>query len=241
MEKNIFLIGIFIIFCTFSISSCSTGLTTRVSAKSLDLKTQSIDSEHGYSAIAVWSLHIEDLTGTFNGWSPIFSIGPLGAANTLCNYLTTGQTKEMSPAEFSKYAKIEPVNGSWTNNDERTFYDGLFVVELQPGEREFFHLRIENQDAISDRILSEHWLSIPLNAPCKIEENRVYDLKHLEIVITEKIKGKNGKFQFNYEVSSTDENSKNYMKLNEQYPQLKILEYKSERGCSFRGPKTICQ
>jgi hypothetical protein len=243
METNTFLLTATSIFLVaILLSSCTTGLSAQVPAKNLDIKTHSIDSDHGYSALGVWSLHIEDQTGTLEGWRPIFSIGPIGAAHILCNYLKTGQTEAMHPAEvLSKYAKVTPVNGSWTKKNEKTWYDGLFVVELQPGKREFFHLRLESHHTISGNRLSEHWLSIPLNAPCKIEASKVYDLKQLEITITEKIKGKNGKIQFNYDVRTTDQGNSNYIKLNEQYPQLMISEDSLVRGCTFRGPETICK
>ena len=64
MGKSRFLSIVFYIILIFIfISSCSNGLIVQVPAKKFDMKTQSIDSEHGYSAIGVWSLHIDDLTG----------------------------------------------------------------------------------------------------------------------------------------------------------------------------------
>ncbi|WP_319521107.1 hypothetical protein [uncultured Desulfosarcina sp.] len=243
MEKGSFLSIVFVIvFSAMAISSCRTGLSVQAPATNLDMKTQSIDSEHGYSAIGVWSLFIEDQTGTFDGYSIVFSIGPIGAANILCNYLKTGQTNQMSPAEaISKYAKVKPVNGSWKKSAEKNLYDGLFVVELLPGDREFFHLRLENQNQNSENWLSEQWLSIPLYAPCKVEANKIYDLQHLEIVITEKIKGKDGKFFFNYEVRSSNKGNTNHILLNRHYPQLNISEYDLVQDCMFRGPETICK
>jgi hypothetical protein len=238
MEKNAFLsMVVFIIVSAVPLSSCSTGFAVQVPAKRLDAKAQSMDREHGYSAIGVWSLHIEDDTDTFAGWDPIFSIGPLGAARNLCNYLKTGQAKEMTPAEaLSKYAKVKPVEGSWTKNGGKAFYNGLFVVELQQGEREFFHVRLENQD-----VNAEKWFSIPLNAPCRIEANKIYDLHQLEIAIIAKTIGNDGKFHFNYEVRSPDKDFSNRSKLGAQYPQLDIRGDHFVPGCAFRGPDTICQ
>lgn len=237
MEKNAFLsMVVFIIVSAVPLSSCSTGFAVQVPAKRLDAKAQSMDREHGYSAIGVWSLHIEDDTDTFAGWDPIFSIGPLGAAKNLCNYLTTGQAKELTPAEaLSKYAKVKPVGSSWAKNGKKAYYNGLFVVELQQGEREFFHVRLENQDANSEK-----WLSIPLNAPCSIEANKIYDLHQLEILIIAKTIGDDGKFHFKYEVRSPDKEFSNRSKLDAQYPQLDIREDNLVHGCAFRGPDTIC-
>jgi hypothetical protein len=158
-------------------------------AQALRSTARSLDGEHGYSAVAVWSVRIVDSTGTLSNLEPKFSIGPPGAVDTLRTHAATGQAVPMSPGTYlSSYATVEPAQGSWAARDTGVVYDGVFVVELRPGSHAFFHLRLESETQ-SGGWKRSSWLSVPLDAVCAVEAARVYDLGILEVAVTARSAG----------------------------------------------------
>ncbi|MFH1148227.1 MAG: hypothetical protein V1736_11040 [Pseudomonadota bacterium] len=223
--------------CAVFMPACGAQLSNPGPARGLTKDSVTLAREHGFTAIAVWSLRIEDQTGKLKGMQPKFSIGPFGAAENLREYLATGQARKMAGAAYmSSYSTVTPFDGTWTDKNGKAVYDGLFVVELRPGEREFFQVRLESRDEyktpwVERRV--EQWVSVPLDAPCRVAANMVYDLGLLDIVITERIVTDPGKVSFGYSIQTPPMNIPNTEKLTQQYPAFAFPLDSVVRECAF--------
>ena len=191
-------------------------------AKNLKKNAVALDQEHGFTSLAIWSLRIEDRTGYLKGMDPKFSIGPVGAAERLCKYLKSGNKahlQELTPKEyFSSYASVKPINGSWTDKNGQAIYDAFFAIELRPGEHQIFQVLLESKNAYRER-----WVNIPLNASCTVLHGKVYDLKLLEIIFSERIAVKGRKEAFyNYSIHTPAMEISNKEKLSQLHPALAL-------------------
>jgi hypothetical protein len=139
------IVVLFIIICGVFILSC--GVSSKIGpAKILRENALTLDQQNGFTALAVCSLRIEDQTGQIKGLKPKFSIGPVGATESLCKYLKTGKAKLMNPKDYlSSHASVEPIVGSWTEKNGKLFYSGLFVFQLRPGQRQIFQILLESK------------------------------------------------------------------------------------------------
>jgi len=191
-------------------------------AKTLKKNVLALDQEHGFTALAVWSLRIEDRTGYLKGMKPKFLIGPVGAAERLCKYLKSGNKVhllEVTPKEYvSSFASVKPINGSWTEKNGQAIYDALFAAELRPGEHQIFQLFLESKNAYRERLVN-----IPLNATFSIVQDKVYDLKLLEIIFSERVKVKGRKEEFySYSIHAPPMEMSNKEKLSQLHPALTL-------------------
>jgi hypothetical protein len=225
----IMICGVFMLSCGIKIIDPSkTG-----PAKTLRKNALALDREHGFTALAVWSLRIQDQTGQLKGMKPKFGIGSVGATERLCKYLKTGKVQvQMNPKEYlSSHASVKPIDGFWTEKSGQAIYNALFAVELRPGEHQIFQILLESENAYI-----EQWVNIPLNATCRIVQGKVYDLNLLEIVFTDKIQKKKGQNIYRYSIHSPAMATSNKEKLTRLCPSLVLPISSMVSDCSFVFP-----
>jgi len=235
-------IGLFFILCVVFMLSCGVKIidpSKTGPAKTLQKNSFALDQEHGFTALAVWSFRIVDQTGDLKGMNPKFTIGPIGATERLCKYLSTGKVQEeIAPKEYlASRASVKPINGSWTEKNGQAIYNALFAVQLRPGEHQIFQVLIESKTTSRER-----WLNIPLNGACRIEQGKVYDLKLLEVIISERVsmEGRKGTF-YRHSIHTPALETSNSEKLSQLYPALSLPKNSIVSDCSFMVPVCVSQ
>jgi hypothetical protein len=200
-------------------------------AKSLHKNATTLDYENGFTALAIWSFHIVDQTGDLKGMTPRFGIGPVGATERLSEYLRTGKAQvAMAPKEYmSSHASVKPIDGSWTQKNGQAVYNGMFAVEFRSGEHQIFQVLVESNTANS-----ETWVNIPLNATCSVEQGKIYDLKLLEIIISERVAVEGRKEVFyRHSIETPATVISNWNKFSQLYPTFTMPNMSIVNDCSF--------
>lgn len=105
---------------------------------------------------------------------------------------------------------------------------GGFILRT---EREFFYLRLEHRDGYSEK-----WFSIPLDAPCNVEANKIYDMSLSEVVITERVVNAGGEISFNYIVQTPSSTISNVDKRTQYYSNDGLVEGLVKGECAFSFP-----